>query len=81
MRNYIPKKSGPLKKRRLPKKYYLVAQFKPFKSLKKIDVLILCNIYPAGEKNIKGLNYKFYNDIKRYSKKIVIKAMEANIIH
>ena len=50
------------------------------KVLKKIDVLAICNIYSAGEKYEKGLDLKFYNDIKKNSKKFVIKVKnEKNI--
>ena len=41
------------------------------KILSKIDVLILTKIYPAGEKNIKGINKKFFNDLRKVKKNVI----------
>ena len=43
------------------------------KILKKIDILILTNIYPAGEKEIKNLNSTLFKKIKRNSKNTIIR--------
>tara|TARA_B100000029_G_scaffold10172_1_gene11111 strand:- start:1239 stop:2636 length:1398 start_codon:yes stop_codon:yes gene_type:complete len=43
------------------------------KILKKIDILVLTNIYPAGEKEIKNLNLTFLNKIKRNSNNTIIR--------
>ena len=55
------------------------------KVLKKIDILVITNIYAAGEKKIKNLDRKFYNELKKKSKKIVIKIEKdhelLNILH
>ncbi len=41
------------------------------KILSKIDVLILTKIYPAGEKNIKGINKKLFNDLRKVKKNVI----------
>ena len=43
------------------------------KILKEVDILVLEDIYSAGEKKIKNLNTKLFNAIKKNSKKTIIK--------
>ena len=46
--------------------------------LKKADVLIISKIYSAGEKEIKGLDKKLFNNLKKISKNKVIKFENEN---
>jgi len=51
------------------------------KVLKSADVLILSNIFSAGESVIKGLNDKFYRDLRNNSKGIVYRIKSENEIY